>query len=174
MGTVKNYTIRFLVFISIIVAVDFAVKLIIVNTLAPHEEVVVLDNIFSIIRIHNVKLALGLRNGYWMIDIVRFTFHALLLIFAIRAQKRDVHKLYKYSTAMIVCGWIGNYMDRFLLAQGDTSYVQMDYLFFYQFGFVFNLCTVIISVGWILLAVSVVTKFKDLKVLFSSTYPAAT
>jgi len=167
METAKNYTATFLIIISIIVAVDFIIKLIIVNTLQQHEEVVVINNVFSIIRIHNIKLALRLQGGYWMVDIVRFTFHAALLLLTIIIQKRNVHKLYKYSTVMIVGGWIGNYMDRFLLAQGDSSYIQMDYLYFFMSGPVFNLSTTIISIGWVLLIISVIIRFRDLKLIFS-------
>ncbi len=167
MGNTKNHTWRFLIIISIIVVVDFLIKLIIVNTLQVHEEVNVIDNFFSIIRIHTMKLAYGFPGDYWIIDIVRFTFHALILLLAIRIQKRNVYKTYKYSTIMIVCGWIGNYLDRFLLAMGDSSYIQLDYLYFHAVGIIFNLSTEVILVGWILLIVSIVVRFRDLNVIFS-------
>lgn len=68
---------------------------------------------------------------------------------------------------MIVCGWIGNYLDRFILGLGDMSYVQLDYLYFYMIGITFNLSTEVILAGWILLIVSVVVGFRDLKIIFS-------
>jgi lipoprotein signal peptidase len=163
----EKYPVRFMTLVGGVLILDILIKSIVVNVFQPTEMSELLGGIFSIGRIQTIRMA-GFNFGavsilFWITLMVQ----VLILWFTIRVQKRAVHKFYKYATIMIVFGCIGNYVDWILFSGGNFSYVYTEYFYFSLTGSLWSLTTLMITVGWLLLLLSVMIAFKDLKVIFS-------
>jgi lipoprotein signal peptidase len=163
----EKYPVRFMTLVGGVLILDILIKSIVVNVFQPTEMSDVLGGFFSIGRIETVRMV-GFNFGsvsilFWITVVME----VLMLWFTIRVQTRPVHNFYKYATIMIVFGGIGNYVDWILFSRGNFSYVYTEYFYFSLTGSLWSLTTLMITVGWLLLLLSVMIAFKDLKVIFS-------
>jgi lipoprotein signal peptidase len=151
----------------IITALDLLFKYLITNNLEIGEGIQILGGLITLCRIQNYGMAFGIPIGHLLIVIIKISIQAIFVILFIRIQQVKINKLIKYSSTLIVFGWIGNHLDRIFFASGDSRYFQLDYI---NVGWLFQLCTNISSLitilGWILFLIAIVIKFSDLKILF--------
>src|SRR6478735_10420898 len=85
---------------------------------APHAKMVVVEDFFNLVRVHNQGVAFGFGNGSSWAPVV-FLFVPLLALTMIRIfWKKGVfhHPLSKIAVALLLCGIFGNLTDR--LVQG--------------------------------------------------------
>ncbi len=97
----------------------------------PHAKVIVIENFFNLIRVHNQGVAFGFGNGTAWAPVV-FLVVPLLALTMIRIfWKKGVfnHPLSKIAVALLLCGIFGNLTDRliqgFLLSEyADAGFWQ--------------------------------------------------
>lgn len=93
----------------------------------------------------------------------------LFVLLTFRLQKLEIHKLFKYSSAMIVFGWIGNFLDKLILSNWESGYVHLDYFNIGRKGPFMNISSILASIGLILFVVAIIIGFKDLKKIFKKS-----
>ena len=166
----NNYTIRFLILMACLVIIDVIIKAIVVNHFQPTQTAYVVEGHVIVGRIQNLSMAFGFRGGFTWIDVVRVIIHVLMVWLAVRIQQRPVSKGYKYGSAMIAGGIIGGYIDWLLFSGGTPGYRSMDYIAIHPIEGMHSISSVLGTVGWVILIISIIISFKDLKVIFSRTF----
>ena len=160
--------ISFLLSISCLVLVDLIIKTIISFQFQATEMKEVIPGFLSIGRIETIYGGgLSLQNALVVKVCLRIIFQVALLALAMRVQKLPVHRWYKYSTALIALSIIGNGIDWILFAHGRLHYLFTEYIWFHFLGPVLSISTVLYSLGWLFLFISIVVAFKDLKIIFA-------
>ncbi len=132
----------------LLVAVDQLTKLYAINEIRPNGFVTVIDNFYYFVYVENRGAAFGmLQNKQWFFIVVT------LLIFAafgyIMLKYKIEGKLFLAAVVLIFGGGIGNLIDRIF-----RGYV-VDFLQFSFFSPVCNLADYFITVGAVLLVISV-------------------
>ena len=122
------------------VAVDQLIKKLGVSTMALHETIPVLEDIFHITYIRNTGAAFSIMEGQLSVLILLpVVMIAAAVVFMI-IKRKTAHPLLMISVAMIAGGGIGNLIDRIAL-----GYV-VDYLDFRVFP-IFNVADIFVCVG---------------------------
>ncbi|MEO7101284.1 MAG: signal peptidase II [Luteolibacter sp.] len=94
---------------------------------APDAKVVVIENFFKLVRVHNQGVAFGFGNGTAWAPVVFMVVPILALTMVRLFWKKGVfnHPLSKIAVALLLCGIFGNLTDRlvqgFLLTEYQTS-----------------------------------------------------
>ena len=137
-----------LVVSALIAAADQLVKYVVYEHLAPDGHITVIDNLFSLVYVENRGVAFGMfQNHQWLFIAV-----TLILIagFIYVIVTRQLHgKLFYPAAILVIGGGIGNLIDR--LFRGFV----IDYLSLSFFNPVCNLADYCITVGAVLLVISV-------------------
>ena len=93
----------------------------------PDAKVVVIENFFKLVRVHNQGVAFGFGNGTAWAPVVFMVVPVLALTMVRIFWKKGVfnHPLSKIAVALLLCGIFGNLTDRlvqgFLLAEYQTA-----------------------------------------------------
>ena len=163
----KNVAFRFILIALAIAIVDFAIKYIIVGDMAIGEITTTANGLILIGRIPVMMMSMGFGSSLNLLDVIRGTIQLLLLFLFIRIQLVDVGKLFKLSSALVVIGWFGNFLDRLVLSDGMFRYIQLDYFSINGvMDYFTNLSSLMANVGFILLVVAFLVHRKDIKVIF--------
>lgn len=157
----------FIVFAFALFLTDLIIKYFITMKFQPGETTSIANSWITIGRVENLRLPLGFNGGLGVVGYIIIAVQLLFLMLFIRIQIRDVDPYFKYSSVLIVLGWIGNYLDRLFFAKGNWAYVHLDYFNLALAGnSVINLSSLMILFGWIILAAISVIKFQEFKSLF--------
>lgn len=160
----KQGAIRSLIIILIIVMTDLIIKSWITNNLEAGQTQTVLGGALVVANIKNMKLALGMGIDY--LGYLRILFQLVFVVLFIRIQTvNTTGRLFKIASLLIVTGWTGNYIDKFLFSKGNSAYLWMDYLSVFSMPFI-NLSSLMIYVGWLLFFLALIIQFGDMKVIF--------
>lgn len=145
----------YLFVILFLVGLDQLSKSIIVQTIKLNDYIVVIKDFFNITYVQNRGAGFSILQGqmtfFYIITVV-----ALIVLTYLLLKSKD--KLSKTAYLLMIGGAIGNFIDRLLL-----GYV-VDFLDFYIFGYnypVFNLADSFLTVGVILMVISVLLEKKD-------------
>ena len=121
-----------------------------------------MGGLVTIGNVKTMKFAFSSTPIYMIFPIAQVLF--VLLFF--RLQKLEVHRLFKYSSTMIVFGWLGNFLDKLILSQDGANYLHLDYFNIGGSGNFMNISSVLVLIGWILFLAAIIIGFKDLKKIF--------
>ena len=145
----------YLFVILFLVGLDQLSKSIIVQTIKLNDYIVVIKDFFNITYVQNRGAGFSILQGqmtfFYIITVI-----ALIVLTYLLLKSKD--KLSKTAYLLMIGGAIGNFIDRLLL-----GYV-VDFLDFYIFGYnypVFNLADSFLTVGVILMVISVLLEKKD-------------
>ena len=124
----------------LVAAVDFVIKILVINNLKPVDSVEVIPGLFSLKYVENKGAAFGiLSNARWIFIV--FTIVIIVLLIIIMAKKRIDSKLFNAAAILVIGGGIGNLIDRIFY-----GYV-VDYLSLSFFPPVCNLADYCITIG---------------------------
>jgi signal peptidase II len=170
----EKVKLRILIIVLTITVLDLIIKAWALSALGFGNQMKLAGDIFLIVPVKNIRMSLGISN-YWSIAVILdLLFKLLFLVFFTRIHNRVIADGFKWSSALILFGWIGNFIDRLLFSEGDSSYIHMDY--FYD-GLVTrsvtSITTAMILAGWIVLLVVTIVRFRDLKKIFAKAIPDA-
>ena len=130
----------------LIAAVDYVLKLLVINNLKPSGSVEIIPGLFSLKYVENKGAAFGiLSNARWVFIVFTIVIIIALIIFI--ARKRIDSKLFNTSAVLIIGGGIGNLIDRVFY-----GYV-VDYLSLSFFPPVCNFADYCISIGAVLMVI---------------------
>ncbi|MBN1181543.1 MAG: signal peptidase II [Bacteroidales bacterium] len=166
MNRFKYVTKKFFLLVLILIIVDLLIKYIIISKLHQYQRIALLHGFIELCRIQTNSAAFGFASLN-ILGIIRLVLQVTFMILFIRIQFVSVNKWYKYSSALVVFGWIGNYLDKIIFSNGEKTYAHLDY--FYVRGFshsILNLSTVMTLTGWIAFIMVIIIRFKDLKIIF--------
>lgn len=135
--------------IAVILFLDQLTKFIATRFLAYNQSLPVIKGVFHLTLIHNTGAAFGILKNQTSLFIFSSITAIILIYFGLKDKKYK--KSYKFSLSLILAGALGNLIDRISL-----GYV-VDFLDFRVWP-VFNLADSAITVGAILLGVSVLKK----------------
>ena len=145
----------YLFVILFLVGLDQLSKSIIVQTIKLNDYIVVIKDFFNITYVQNRGAGFSILQGqmtfFYIITVI-----ALIVLTYLLLKSKD--KLSKTAYLLMIGGAIGNFIDRLLL-----GYV-VDFLDFYIFAYnypVFNLADSFLTVGVILMVISVLLEKKD-------------
>lgn len=161
----KNVPLKILLLPVLLMVADLIIKAWLVNTLPNGENITMAGGAIAIQRITTYRMALRVNAWPHIIDFVHLAFQIAFVVFFMKALRANVHNSFKLASALIVAGWIGLYLDRFLFSAPGSGALYQDYVIIAN-SFVTSLTSLMIMVGWILLLLSVVIRFKDLKIIF--------
>src|SRR5688572_11441399 len=145
--------------LAINVGCDQISKSIVRNRIESHEQISVVDNYFTLMRVENTGAFLSLGNS--LPRVVRFIFLSLLplaiLGFGIGYlfTKKNLSKSMLLGFAFVIGGGIGNLYDR-LVHGSVTDFMHIDFVIF-QTG-IFNMADVSIMTG---MAIVIIGSFVD-------------
>ncbi|MFH1354767.1 MAG: signal peptidase II [Candidatus Omnitrophota bacterium] len=134
------------IIVLIILSLDQSTKLLITKNFVHHESLPLLKGVFHITLTHNTGAAFGILKNQLPLFIFTSLF-AVCLIYAI-IRKHKEGRFYSLALSLILGGALGNLIDRVRL-----GYV-IDFLDF-RIWPVFNIADSAITIGAVLLAVSV-------------------
>lgn len=152
-----------------LIVVDLVFKLLITQSFQPTEMNEVITGFFSIGRIQTLRGAFGFQNSAVILLAAQLAFQVFLVLLAVRVFRRELHWTFRLAFALIIAGWLGNYLDWIMFSNGQISYVSTEYFYFHFLPPVLSLSVVLTTLGWILLLFSVVVFFKDVKLIFFKT-----
>lgn len=145
----------YLFVILFLVGLDQLSKSIIVQTIKLNDYIVVIKDFFNITYVQNRGAGFSILQGqmtfFYIITVI-----ALIVLTYLLLKSKD--KLSKSAYLLMIGGAIGNFIDRIFL-----GYV-VDFLDFYIFGYnypVFNLADSFLTIGVILMIISVLLEKKD-------------
>ena len=167
MKNLKNATKGFILVCLGLIILDLLFKILINKNYEQGQYNQILGGLITIGNVKTISMALGFEISYKIILVIRIVIQLLFVLLFFRVQGLNVKILYKYSITLLIFGWLGNYMDRFILMSGDLNYQHLDYLRLIGFRPFMNISTVMVSLGWILLLIAIVTGFKEIKMIFS-------
>jgi signal peptidase II len=170
----KNPQVFIFISIAILVVIDLIIKYWVSNHLAVGQLKAIWGENFYITRVDNLWMAWGINipRSYFF-EIFRFIPKILFAVVFIIILRRDTLMVFKIPAALVLFGWTGNLLDRLLFAAGKPAYLFMDYFYDNLFtGSVISISSTFANVGWILLPLFVILKFKSFKNIFQKS-PAA-
>jgi signal peptidase II len=135
--------------VLVVFAADRFTKIWAVTQLFPYQSIPVLKNIFHITLVHNRGAAFGILKNQVPLFIVTSVCAVVMIVYHLKKDAARSRKLslYTFSLGLILAGAAGNLVDRVTL-----GYV-VDFLDF-RFWPVFNVADSAITVGAVLLAIS--------------------
>ncbi len=138
-----------IVFSVILIIIDRITKLLTTNLLKPIKNIDLIPNVLSLTYVENRGAAFGiLQNARWVFIVVTIAVLAGLGIYIIKTKPQA--KLFKWASALIYAGAIGNLIDR--IAYGYV--VDMIRGHFFDFP-VFNFADCCIVVGTVILCIHI-------------------
>lgn len=165
-----QFIIKWIVLAGLIIIIDLFFKYRIKDNYEYAQGFGILNNFIQIKNINLSRMTWGwqMNNSFNPSVIIPLVFQFLFLLLFIRVQTINIHKLFRIGTLFIFMGIVGNYLDRFLLSNGQAGYVQMDYIYIEAFSSAFfNLSSLLCYAGAIILIIAILNNFKDIKKIFS-------
>lgn len=148
----------------ILVAIDQLTKFIINFKISSVDEIIIVDNFFSLKKMFNYGASWSLFNGFVVVFII-IALIALVVLY--KYQKRFKEGIYKTMTfSLLFAGIIGNLLDRCI-----HGYV-IDYLKFVIFNYnfpIFNVADICVVSGVILLIIGIIGK-RDINEIVSTKW----
>ncbi len=130
----------------LIAAIDYIIKILVINNLKPISSFAVIPGLFSLTYVENRGAAFGmLSDARWVF--ITFTVIVIAVMIYLMFKKRITSKLFNISAVLIIGGGIGNLIDRIFY-----GYV-VDYLSVSFFPPVCNFADYCITVGAALLVI---------------------
>ena len=141
---------------AVLAVIDQVIKYFVLHDLAPVGQVSVIDGLFSLVYVENRGIAFGMFQGmFWIFSLLTV---ALIGVFIYMIVKKTfTGKLFYIASALIIGGGIGNLIDRVF-----RGFV-IDYLSISFFPPVCNFADYCVTIGAVLLAVSVIAGMKGNK-----------
>ena len=136
--------IKIIIFCLILLLLDFITKFLVINSFNVNEGIVLINNFLKFTYIKNTGAAFGLLSGNIYILII---ITIALIIYLIREIIRCNNRLYFFSYILILCGALGNLIDRVF-----RGYV-IDFISFTLFKHemaIFNVADIYITLGVLL------------------------
>jgi lipoprotein signal peptidase len=162
MKKLQNISLGFILLSILLSITDLIIKYLIAETFEPGELNSHLNGWVLIGRIENLRFPLGFNGGVGVFGYAVIAIQVVLVMFFVRIQIREADKYFKYSSALIVFGWVGNYLDRLFFANDNWAYVHLDYFNLAIAGKSFiNLSSLMILTGWILFIAVALLKFNQ-------------
>lgn len=150
----KKHIIIIIAVILSLVAIDQITKILIVNQLEIGEDIVVIENFFTITSHRNDGAAWGILGGnmifFYMITIVAIG----LFYYLLKDINFETQKLYASGIVLMISGGIGNFIDR-ILFQEVVDFIDID-LFSYTTFPIFNIADICLVVGMIIFVLDVI------------------
>lgn len=152
-GTYLPAILSFCVFLGL----DQFVKYIVDKNMELYSSIVIWKNVFEIHYIQNPGAAWGLfENKQILFILCTVIVLAAGIMFFVRCTKKNVFKDIRFLIVLILSGAVGNMIDRI-----RYQYV-IDFLYFKWIYFpVFNIADCYVTVGFILLIILILFKYKD-------------
>jgi len=155
-----------MVIIVVFVLVDLFIKKYITDNFETGKPIFSIKNFLVIAKVETHSMSFGWKKQVNYFSIVNIIFQLLFLIVFIRMLIRKTNNRSIIFSFMIIAGWAGNYFDK-LFFSTSSSYQHLDYLSFTIVSDAFtNLSSLMNLLGWILLLLAVIFKFKDFKKIF--------
>ena len=130
----------------LLAAVDYAIKLLVINNLKPVSKVEVIPGLFSLKYVENKGAAFGiLSDARWIF--IAFTIIIIIALIYFMFRKKISSKLFFVAAVLIIGGGIGNLIDRIFY-----GYV-VDYLSISFFPPVCNFADYCITIGAVLMVI---------------------
>ncbi len=146
--------IKIIIFSLILILLDFLTKFLIIHFFNVNEGITLINNFLKFIYIKNSGAAFGLlNNNIYILIIITIA----LIVYLIYELIKCNNKLYFFSYLLILCGALGNLIDRVF-----RGYV-VDFISFTLFGremAIFNVADIYITFGVIIFIYSI---FKEAK-----------
>jgi signal peptidase II len=150
----KKHIIIIIAVILSLVAIDQITKILIVNQLEIGEDIVVIENFFTITSHRNDGAAWGILGGnmifFYLITIVAIG----LFYYLLKDINFETQKLYAAGIVLMISGGIGNFIDRILFQQ-VVDFIDID-LFSYTTFPIFNIADICLVVGMIIFVLDVI------------------
>lgn len=152
-GTYLPAILSFCVFVGL----DQFVKYIVDKNMELYSSIVIWKNVFEIHYIQNPGAAWGLFENKQILFILCTVIVLVAgIMFFVRCTKKNVFKDIRFLIVLILSGAVGNMIDRI-----RYQYV-IDFLYFKWIDFpVFNIADCYVTVGFILLIILILFKYKD-------------
>ena len=136
---------------SIFLIFDQFIKLLVNNYLNLHQEITIIPNFFSIYYVKNTGAAFSiLKDSTLLLTILSVV--CIIIIDDLIKKEENINKLGIISLGCILGGMFGNLIDR-ILHHGVIDYLSFT-IFNYDFP-IFNLADIGITVGVVVLAISI-------------------
>ena len=141
--------IKIIIFSLVLILLDFLTKFLIIHSFNINEGIILINNFLKFIYIKNSGAAFGLlNNNIYILIIITIALISYLIYELIKCN----NKLYFFSYLLILCGALGNLIDRVF-----RGYV-VDFISFTLFGremAIFNVADIYITFGVILFIFSI-------------------
>ena len=141
--------IKIIIFSLVLILLDFLTKFLIIRSFNINEGIILINNFLKFIYIKNSGAAFGLlNNNIYILLIITIALISYLIYELIKCN----NKLYFFSYLLILCGALGNLIDRVF-----RGYV-VDFISFTLFGremAIFNVADIYITFGVILFIFSI-------------------
>ena len=141
--------IKIIIFSLVLILLDFLTKFLIIHSFNINEGIILINNFLKFIYIKNSGAAFGLlNNNIYVLIIITIALISYLIYELIKCN----NKLYFFSYLLILCGALGNLIDRVF-----RGYV-VDFISFTLFGremAIFNVADIYITFGVILFIFSI-------------------
>ena len=117
----QNSTNLFILICLSLIVLDLILKSVVSSNIPQGEYQPILGGLLTIGSVKTVNNVYGsvLSTQIW--PIIKIFLQALFVFMFLRMQRLDIHSLYKYASTMMVFGWLGNYIDKFVLFGEDSS-----------------------------------------------------
>ena len=88
-------------------------------------------------------------------SVIKMIIFILLILTLYRFRTKGIHKGFKYSSILIIAGFLGNIFDKILMGKWSSNYLHTDYIWFEPTRYVVNLSSLMYSLGWALLIIMI-------------------
>ena len=138
---------------AVLAVIDQMIKYFVLENLRPVGYMSVADSFFSIVYVETRGIALGMFQGmFWFFSVMTVVFIGIFIYMIVKRIFKG--RLFYISSALIIGGGIGNLIDRVF-----RGYV-IDYLSFSFFSPVFNFADCCVTIGAVLMIISVVPSLR--------------
>ncbi len=138
---------------AVLAVIDQMIKYFVLENLRPVGYMSVADSFFSLVYVENRGIAFGMFQGmFWFFSVMTVVFIGIFIYMIVKRIFKG--RLFYISSALIIGGGIGNLIDRVF-----RGYV-IDYLSFSFFSPVFNFADCCVTIGAVLMIISVVPSLR--------------
>lgn len=137
-----------------LVGIDQLTKYLIVQNLVIGENIVVIENFFTVTSHRNTGAAWGIFSGNMIFFYIITLFAGVLFYVLLKDANLQTKKLYSAGIMLMIAGGIGNFIDR-LLFKEVVDFIDID-LFSYTTFPIFNIADICLVVGMIIFALDVI------------------
>ncbi len=138
---------------AVLAVIDQIIKYFVLENLRPVGYMSVADSFFSLVYVENRGIAFGMFQGmFWFFSVMTVVFIGIFIYMIVKRIFKG--RLFYISSALIIGGGIGNLIDRVF-----RGYV-IDYLSFSFFSPVFNFADCCVTIGAVLMIISVVPSLR--------------